>query len=361
VNNSGLLSIDFIAGFTIFMIAFIAVATLISGLLVGLQSKTIDYDAVAYRTGVILVEDPGAGMLPRADPYTTNWESVLDTNAPRDILRYGLAISKDYPNILSDRKIKQFFNNPSYSMNDYHTKAIFDLEPGSTAQPLFNFNIQITPFQDLPEYRLSLPRGEKPPENVNVGYIHRVIKIKQPTYATIDGNNRNSVSGLDNELIVYFDFPKLYEEIPPYRIDPINENIIMDIKNLDTSSPPLNPGWVAGTSPKLQEVRFYIVGASADTSIGGPIPISYEGNIKTPDLTDPTSWVTIGAGKDISLNLPPDHFAGQELDKNQQYYIKFTFEPGTTNLNDRHDYDYKNVQEVHIPPLISALMEIRIW
>jgi len=56
-NDSGQISIDFLVGFTIFIIGFIFVITLMSGLLVGLQSKTIDYDAVAYRTGVILVED----------------------------------------------------------------------------------------------------------------------------------------------------------------------------------------------------------------------------------------------------------------------------------------------------------------
>jgi len=60
-NDSGQISIDFLVGFTIFIIGFIFVITLMSGLLVGLQSKTIDYDAVAYRTGVILVEDlPGS-------------------------------------------------------------------------------------------------------------------------------------------------------------------------------------------------------------------------------------------------------------------------------------------------------------
>jgi len=58
-DDSGTLSIDFIAGFTIFLLAFIWVLSMVPGLLVNLQGYTIDYDAVAYRTGVILVEDPG--------------------------------------------------------------------------------------------------------------------------------------------------------------------------------------------------------------------------------------------------------------------------------------------------------------
>ncbi len=64
-SDSGNLSIDFLVGFTIFIIAFIWVVSMIPGLLIGLQSYTIDYDAVAYRTGVILVEDPGEPALPQ--------------------------------------------------------------------------------------------------------------------------------------------------------------------------------------------------------------------------------------------------------------------------------------------------------
>ena len=39
IDDTANLSIDFLAGFTIFMIAFIYVATLIPGLLLGLQGK----------------------------------------------------------------------------------------------------------------------------------------------------------------------------------------------------------------------------------------------------------------------------------------------------------------------------------
>src|SRR5271157_427349 len=94
MNNSGLLSIDFIIGFTIFMIAFIAVAVLISGLLVNLQSKTIDYDAVAYRTGVILVEDPGTGDpipdYPSGFVKPSDWEVISDPKTSL-IYRFGLS------------------------------------------------------------------------------------------------------------------------------------------------------------------------------------------------------------------------------------------------------------------------------
>ena len=63
-DESGNLSIDFLVGFTIFMLAFIWVTSMVPGLLIGLKSNTIDFDAVAYRTGVILVEDPGWPGIP---------------------------------------------------------------------------------------------------------------------------------------------------------------------------------------------------------------------------------------------------------------------------------------------------------
>ena len=66
------LSIDFLVGFTIFILAFIWVVSIIPGLLIGLQSNTIDYDAVAYRTGVILVEDPGYPVY--IDRMNFSWE-----------------------------------------------------------------------------------------------------------------------------------------------------------------------------------------------------------------------------------------------------------------------------------------------
>ena len=74
---------------------------MIPGLLIGLQSYTIDYDAVAYRTGVILVEDPGW-------PVSPPWESYNDLQK-FNVTRFGLAISRDTPNILSEDKVNRFF------------------------------------------------------------------------------------------------------------------------------------------------------------------------------------------------------------------------------------------------------------
>ena len=112
-NASGNLSVDFLVGFTIFIVAFIWVATMIPGLLIGLNAYPIDYNAVAYRTGVILAEDRGAAALYRGRPVMatgtargTEWESLPDKC---DIARFGLAVSKDTPNILDENKVNRFF------------------------------------------------------------------------------------------------------------------------------------------------------------------------------------------------------------------------------------------------------------
>jgi len=102
IDENGNLSIDFLVGFTIFLIGFIWVVSMIPGLLIGLQAHTIDYDAVAYRTGVILAEDPGW-------PVSPAWESYIDAQK-FNVTRFGLAISRDTPNILSQDKINRFFN-----------------------------------------------------------------------------------------------------------------------------------------------------------------------------------------------------------------------------------------------------------
>jgi hypothetical protein len=99
IDDSGQLSIDFLIGFTIFILGLIVVAAMVPGLLVGLQRATaIDYDAVAYRTGAILVEDPGDPTLPR---YTEPWE-LKDSFHKDEVIRFGLAVSKDTPNVLSE-------------------------------------------------------------------------------------------------------------------------------------------------------------------------------------------------------------------------------------------------------------------
>lgn len=98
-RENGILSVDFLIGFSIFLLALIMILTMIPGIFAGLDSAQIDYDAVAYRTSVILCEDPG---WPADDD---SWE-FMDTYHKDDIDRLGLAVSSTSPNILSKEKRK---------------------------------------------------------------------------------------------------------------------------------------------------------------------------------------------------------------------------------------------------------------
>src|SRR5665647_201151 len=157
-DDNGNLSIDFLVGFTIFILAFIWVVSMIPGLLIGLQSYTIDYDAVAYRTGVILVEDPGW-------PASPPWESYGNLQK-YNVTRFGLALSKDTPNILSEDKVNRFFCTTAFNYpDDYHQKAIFGDFP-------YRFRISLF---DLDTFKKQTV-GEILPEGY--GTIRRVVQIK---------------------------------------------------------------------------------------------------------------------------------------------------------------------------------------
>jgi hypothetical protein len=171
-NDSANLSIDFMIGFTIFMIGFIWVVSMIPGLLINLQGYTIDYDAVAYRTGVILVEDPGEPDAWHVGDYYTEWNKA-------DVARLGLAVSRDDPNILALDKVNRFFNEPTFVYPaDYHAKAIFGDYP-------YRFNISISEIDGTPLDMGSI--GDPVPDGY--GYIRRLVKIKSTTSAELKGTN----------------------------------------------------------------------------------------------------------------------------------------------------------------------------
>jgi hypothetical protein len=170
-NDSANLSIDFMIGFTIFMIAFIWVVSMVPGLLINLQGYTIDYDAVAYRTGVILVEDPG-----EPEAWHVNYYAEWDK---KDVDRLGLAVSRDHPNVLAIDKVHRFFNESQFEYPDHNkAKAILGDYP-------YRFNIAISEIGGSPGDIGSV--GDPVPDGY--GYIRRFVKIKNTTSAVLDGTD----------------------------------------------------------------------------------------------------------------------------------------------------------------------------
>ena len=388
IDDAGNLSIDFLAGFTIFMVTFIYVATLIPGLFIGLQSRSIDYDAVAYRTGVVLVEDPGM-------PYNPSWET-LPNYSKGDILRFGLALSKDTPNILSPEKINRFFCSTDFVYpDDYQSRAVFGDYP-------YQFNIS---FQRS-ENNVTQSVGDVLPEDY--GYSRRVVKVKEHSNATLDFSDINNPlnplkkytltkdqtnNATSQVFSVYFNYTYLLENgpannNPAYQINPLapsgageiigGEGALINLtglKKLPTngsivnlssisiyrslSLAPLGTGQSAFTGPVMN---------TTDTS---PFELYIDGN------TTPVTTLPAGVADNLSLFIPPGvlSFAGSG---DPSALLNITMQFSLTNVTtgnpqpDRYlnssmvlpdgafDYTYSN-PNVTQPSLHDGVVEVAVW
>lgn len=309
-DDSGQLSLDFIIGFSIFLIGFIFVATLMSGLIIGLQSKTIDLDAVAYRTGVILVEDPG-------EPITWQLNNMEEKDS---IIRLGLAISKDTPNILSREKVEKFNNSTFFSYpNDYRKRLIF------SGEGTYPYYFQITLHNTLDNKSMVIGDTNSPQK---FGYIKRAVFIKEPSHLNYSLNE--SISNFS----VVFDFPSLYNDKthgPVYWIDPLNEEMAVNI-NL----------------PPAKNLTYYNLYYSSDGVVfqqlfgWDPLPIQQNGN-------------------KVTQVFPPGYF--QELFNDpdnpnwNHLMITYFFDSGSINVTENYDYSFPLIQS----NLTPATLEVKVW
>ena len=365
-EDSGIMSIDFLVGFTIFMITFIWVATLIPGLFIGLQSHTIDYDAVAYRTGVILVEDSGA-----VGPLVTGNQPWEIQNDKRDVARFGLAVSKETPRILDENKVKRFFCSTAFSYpEDYQKRVIFGDYP-------YRFNISLMAVgEDMPR-----SVGDVVPDNYQYGYIRRDVKIKGSSNTTI-GNTAITKYGYKNiENVTLHEFRIVINssylltgnvgEIgnpngdTAYRINPSGDRIIINITDLDktrntVAHPPSEPYTV-----NLKEIKFYQTHIG-DLNLYAFSPVAaFENyiyvNRGTTAVKPP---VDLGTDRNLSMIFEPGFFSS--TDKYGAIYINLTFElnPKQQFLNNTHtrpfDYNYNPVN-VTQPVLTDAVLEVAVW
>jgi hypothetical protein len=373
-DEKGALSIDFLVGFTIFILAFIWVVSMIPGIMIGLQSYTIDYDAIAYRTGVILAEDPGW-------PASPPWESFNDAQKS-EVIRFGLALSKDTPNILSQDKVNRFFCTTFIYPDDYHTRAIFGDYP-------YRFNISL---MDLGEQNGSV--GDVLPDGY--GYIRRLVKIKGVSNATIGHANKynssyNKIDTPTNETTTHvfsilINNTKLLTDVtdPAYQIDPAREQITINITNLKSTiinnASAIPPIVNTSSIITLKNIKVYKKDGGLYSNV--PLPASefpyIDGNsarlaaMPSPPITD-----------NITLRISPNFFDMMKA-QNSQIYIALGFDvsPSSTFLNNTYalpdydnldgkltfdnpnttpfDYGYDKVN-VTQPYLRDAVMEVAVW
>ena len=353
-SDAGNLSIDFLIGFTIFMLAFIWVATMIPGLLIGVNANAIDYDAVAYRTGVILVEDPGYTIT-----ETTDWEKYgADRND--EIARIGMALTKGTPNILSSVKINRNFSPMFTYPEDYQQKVIFGDLP-------YRFNISLKSIDGTFDRSIGDPRP------ASYGYIRRVVRIKEISNATIDATKYPAYDEAVNHLFsVEMNLTHLLEDEkrPEYQINPEDETIWINITGLRAARTE------ADTVVLLRSANLSIR-YGGDTKASGlkpdflPVYIDHSSTLVTPTTNFP-----ISVDNDIAMVFPgsADLSPLVKTYKQSTLYVNYTFllmEPGMVNIRldqcinstigaEHFEYNY-NVSRVTQPELKPGIVEVAVW
>lgn len=319
-RESGTLSIDFTIGFAVFMIGFIFVATLVGGLLIGLQSKTIDYDAVAYRTSVILVEDPGE---PRIDPYAVNpdpldlsWEQIKD---PVGITRLGLLYSKEHPGVLSGEKVDRFFKPDEFTNTEYQDRLLLS----QSGQYPYHFQIRLSGFPNAGDIKMV---GDPDPPS-STGYMKRAVYIKGYSMPIILNQPFEYVNVLLSLSEIQSDRGALYGINP--RLEPIEIFIDIDpaVLPLDLINvfltPPDDPSFIYAEKIPVQ------IGSAATSD-------SY--TISVNEVTD-----------NIKLRFRPDYFSGYAV---EDVVLHFQFAPPPAG----------DLDETYVPPpLTIATLEVKIW
>jgi len=343
-REEGLLSLDFLIGFTIFLIALIFVGVMISGLLVHLQSRTIDYDAVAYRTSVVLLEDPG-------EP--ANWQLAnLSYPAERaNVKRLGLAIQKNYPGILAEEKVDKFFNSSSgclsegtlCSPGDYRGKLIFGDYP-------YRFNISL---KNLDTSSTVKAVGDPVPLLGSYGYIKRIVKIQKPDSVHIFNVTSDNDSTIKSASF-RFNITELDDIPPPYRIDPLNQDVVIYLCNFSDN---------AGIWPNITDIQIctYPVALTGGGCIGVDVYsdspqmiVMIDGN-KTYNSKD---MVPDTVTKNVTINIDRGFFSRIGYDRFGVIDLIMTFDQNVTN---QEVYDYSYSTSATPPELYPAVVEVCVW
>jgi hypothetical protein len=376
MDNEGMLSIDFLAGFSIFMIGLILVISMVPGILVGIESYNIDYDAVAYRTGVVLVEDPGWSN------NGTHWE-MENPYHKMDIDRIGLAISKDTPNILSKSKVEKFFNISYFTLEEIDQKLLFGDMPYS-----YNFTLYV----DGGQFYGSISNGtavngsSQIPE-ISYGYIKRLVKVKEYSSAVIDCNstehigtepytlNETNSTYMVTNFTVALNYPDLIDESmdPAYRIDPRYEPIKFTLRNftLDNRSDTYNI-----TSVSVENVRFLFLKGRKFSEI--PMNWGVLDNDTYRFYNDTWHHFTLDEVIDVTdtprltMELYPEYLSNFATDT--QFLVNFTFNytylnntpapspyKNLTYVYGTFAYDYDDPDNVTLPELKNGVLEVAIW
>ncbi|TAJ45387.1 hypothetical protein [Methanofollis fontis] len=345
-DDDAITAIDFLAGFTIFMLGLIMAVGMVPGMLAGLQSATIDYDGVAYRTSVILVEDPGWWYDDATLRADTHWEG--ETTAMVRVQRMGLALSKDTPCILSDDKVRIFFNQTGlYTYPDDYRERVFF----SDIPYLFNISLKTAGGTSY-SVGEGVPAGE-------YGYIRRAVQVKGDTSATLDfadaavqTDYTSSPPGAVSRFNVSLNFTELLDEREAYRIDPFGEQITITLENLNETR------FNGAANARLTSVTLWKRTETGASQVPPALPDSrstlYVDGLGATTPTDIT--------RNLTLVLDPGFFQGKAAETNtMEVRFLFTNAPNV-NTTLARTFAYSPTDgNLTAPPLEDAWLEVAVW
>lgn len=366
LDDSGILSIDFLAGISIFIITLIIAATMVSGLLISLQTKKIDYDAVAYRTGVILVEDPGEPntqfnylTITEAD----QWE-FIGYDQKDKIRRFGLTLYKSTPRVLAEQKVLSFFNQAQFPRAQFSDKSEYRDRMIAGDYP-YNFNVSLEVLGGK-TYKI----GDTFDPHSSYGYIRRVVLVKNQTGTDIDMYRyiENDYPDSDNFSVeLTYGWLLNQERGPQYWIEPPKEDITINlmnvsaIKNLSQSS-----------NVTLKNINITFDGRLLDGTEVTGVHLPYGHFVALIDgfpydfewgyfgYTYPPVNNTINITFPAGFFIPPSAYAEITLIRMN---ILYEFDQNTTNLSQYNQlYEYLPGSDGFIqPPLNPAILEVLVW
>jgi hypothetical protein len=260
MDDRGQSNIDFLFGLGIFLVTFVYAATFIPGLFVPYQSGAIDLSSVAYRTGAILVEDPGWYMY-NDTAGLPNWED----NIPQ-LARIGLAdnsIDRTTPNQLSIDKINAF-NNAALINYTWARDRI-----GLNGSMIYDFNAYLTMNDTLTKQQyVLLSRTSPNTSHVNVESIERPVMVDMGPQLFVDCNNSKDTTGGPLS-------PILWVDISDFTTDDRQKDLTIRIYNVTSFYGPINMTTIYTSSrpgtPGLNDISAY---TSVNVS-GRNSPIGY--------------------------------------------------------------------------------------
>jgi hypothetical protein len=342
------------------MVTLIIATTMISGLLINLQNKKIDYDAVAYRTGVILTEDPGEPNNPINNVTITEldqWEFIGYDQRDR-VRRFGLTLYKSSPRILSQQKVASFYDPAKFpDLSDYRERVIFGDFP-------YRFNITLRMLDDSATYTAGEPYN---PDSA-YGYIRRIVLVKNSSHADVDMYDvaYDPYDPGDGRFYVNMDYGWLMMNLtgsPQYWVEPPKEDITINLYNISNVR---NQSYAG--EPVLNAIRIEFYGRLlSGVDVYGDLPIevpatvngTYDYLFPWPGTLDIIANETVNVTFPAGYFIPPSAYANITLITVQ---VRYEFDPQTVNITQEALYYYHYGRPGFVPPQLEpAVLEVRVW